>query len=352
MRIALDGQLAVGTATGIGEYARGAADALRARGVDVALLRWPALDPWRFDRRVVWDQIGLPLQAALSHADLLHCASGTMPLVCTLPTVVTVHDVAWLRVQAHARAYARAYFGRFALSQYPRARRIIVDSQFSRDELVASASIDPKRVDVVYPGVAEEFMHLERRPDPEPFVLVVGTVERRKNLAVVIRALPALERVRLISVGPPTPYATECARLAQELGVEDRVSFHGYVSREELLDLYARAAVVAVPSTYEGFGYAAAQALCAAAPVLAARCASLPEVLGDDAALLDPNDADAWSEAIGRILADGAAAQRHARATRESAAARFSWPVSSGALLASYEAALTDSAARLAKPSA
>jgi glycosyltransferase involved in cell wall biosynthesis len=340
MRIALDGQLTVGTATGIGEYARGAADALRARGVEVALLSWPALDPWRFDRRLVWDQIGLPLQAALARADLLHCASGTMPLVCTLPAVVTVHDVAWLRAQNHTRAYARAYFGRFSLSQYPRARRIIVDSQFSRDELVAIANIDPNRVDVVYPGVADEFMRLERRPDPEAFILAVGTVEPRKNLAILIRALPALDHVRLISVGPPTPYATECRRLAQELGVEERISFRGYVSREEILDLYARAGVVAVPSTYEGFGYAAAQALCAGTPVLAARCASLPEVLDDDAVLLDPNDADAWSNALGRVLADPASAERTACGKRVTAAARFSWTVSSGALLACYEATL------------
>ncbi|HTV72606.1 MAG TPA: hypothetical protein VME66_02735, partial [Candidatus Acidoferrales bacterium] len=63
MRVALDGQLAVGTATGIGEYVRGAAAALRERGVDVRLLAWSALDPWRFDRRVVWDQIALPVRA-------------------------------------------------------------------------------------------------------------------------------------------------------------------------------------------------------------------------------------------------------------------------------------------------
>ena len=84
-------------------------------------LQWAALDPWRFDRRVLWDQVLLPLLAARSGADVLHAASGTLPLVRTLPTVVTVHDMAWLRVQSHTRAYARAYFG--ALDETALSRR-------------------------------------------------------------------------------------------------------------------------------------------------------------------------------------------------------------------------------------
>ena len=91
MIVAIDMQLAVGNATGIGEYVSGLAPALRERGVGVIELREPKLDPWRFDRRVAWDQIVLPQRARASGADLLHCASGTMPLHVSIPTVVTVH---------------------------------------------------------------------------------------------------------------------------------------------------------------------------------------------------------------------------------------------------------------------
>ncbi len=111
MIVALDTQLAVGTATGAGVYQRDLAAALREAGAAVRELSAPWLDPWRFDRRVLWDQVLLPLQAARSGAKILHAAGGTMPLGCTLPTVVTVHDLAWLRVQSHTRAYARIYFG-------------------------------------------------------------------------------------------------------------------------------------------------------------------------------------------------------------------------------------------------
>jgi len=342
VRVGLDLQLATGTATGIGEYATGLFAALRAEGADVVALREPRVDPWRFDRRVLWDQVLLPLAARRARVDLLHCASGTMPLLAPGPAVVTVHDVAWLRVQAHARPYARAYFGRFALARYRRARRLLVDSGFSRDELLSVAPhIDPARVDVVYPGVAADVANNVRAPDrAEPFVLVVGTVERRKNLEVVVRAVAALAAIRLIAVGPPTPYAGECLALARELGAQDRVELRGYVARPELLELYARATVAAVPSRYEGFGYAAAQALCAGVPLLAARAASLPEIVAGAAPLLDPGAAAEWSDAIAAVLADRDASEAGAASVRAASTERFGWARSARAALAAYAAAL------------
>ncbi|MGC1381828.1 MAG: glycosyltransferase, partial [Candidatus Baltobacteraceae bacterium] len=267
MRVALDAQLTVGTATGIGEYVRGLSDALRRAGTDVVELREPKLDPWRFDRRLLWDQVLLPRRARACRADLLHCASGTVPLLGGVPIVVTVHDVAWLAVQSHARAYARYYFGTFSLRRYRRAAQIVADSNFSRDALLElMEGFDPARVHVVYPGVGADFCGLARGAGDGRTILSVGTVEPRKNLEVLIRALAALAGARLVAIGPPTPYAQRCAALAGELGVADRVELRGYVARDELLALYRACAVAAVPSRYEGFGYAAAQALCAGVP--------------------------------------------------------------------------------------
>ncbi len=340
MRVGLDVQLARGSATGIGEYACGLLAALRAAGVDVVPLEAPGLDPWRFDRRVLWDQVLLPAAAWRARVDLVHCASGTMPLLCGKPIVATVHDVAWLRAQQHARPYARAYFGAFALARYRTARRILVDSNFSRGELLALGSLDPAKVEVVYPGVAADVAAVVRVPDRErPFALAVGTVERRKNLEVAIRALAGLPGLRLVSVGPPTPYLRRCSALAQELGVAPRVEFRGYVARGELLALYARASVAVVPSRYEGFGYGAAQALCAGVPLVAARSSSLPEVVGDAAPLVEPEDAPAWGAALAAVLAAPEAADARAAAGRPAAVARFGWPQGARAAAAAYAAA-------------
>lgn len=341
MIVALDMQLAVGTATGIGEYVRGLAPALRAQGVDVVELCEPKLDPWRFDRRLAWDQVLLPRRARASGADLLHCASGTMPLRTSMPTVVTVHDVAWLKVQRHTRPYARYYFGKFALARYRHAGAIAVDSAFSRSELLEVLPLAPERVHVVYPGVAADYITLERRPSNDATILVPGTVERRKNLEVLIRALSLLpENVRLISVGPSTPYREECERLAEDRGVGKRVAFLGYVRREELLDLYATCALVAVPSRYEGFGYAAAQALCAGTPLVVSDAASLPEVAGGSAPIAVADDEDAWAREITGILASPSQANAYAAAQRERAIERFAWHAGARAMRGVYETAL------------
>ena len=340
MRVALDAQLAVGTATGIGEYVRGLARALRDDpAVELIKLCEPKLDPWRFDRRLWWDQLLLPRRAIRAHADVLHCASGTVPLKPPLPVVATVHDVAWLRVQAHAPVYARYYFGRFSLDRYRGVARIAVDSEFSRGELLrALGDYDPARVRVVYPGVAEDFCTVERRSGDGRTILIVGTVERRKNLDALVRLLPALPGARIVSVGPPTPYRSECAAIARRLGVQDRVEFLGYVGRRELLDLYARCAVVAVPSHYEGFGYAAAQALCAGTPCVVSDRGALPEVVGADAPVVPVEDAARWTQALQRAMngeRDAAAA-----AVRSAAVARLSWPASAKRMRSLYEETL------------
>jgi glycosyltransferase involved in cell wall biosynthesis len=287
---------------------------------------------------VLWDQVLLPLRARASGADLLHCASGTMPLFSGLPIVVTVHDVAWLHVQAHARPYARFYFGRFSLDRYRRARVIVVDSEFSRNALLdALDGLDSHRVRVVYPGVARDFCEIVRNGGDGRTILAVGTVERRKNLELLIRALPHLTTARVVSVGPPTPYADQCAELARRLEVQDRLELRGYVGRQELVALYRQAAVVAVPSRYEGFGYPAAQALCAGVPCIVSDQASLPEIVGADADVAGIDDQQAWIAALERALR-GEADER-AQRVRAAAIARFSWDASAAKMAAAYEAA-------------
>jgi glycosyltransferase involved in cell wall biosynthesis len=325
--VALDAQLTVGSATGIGEYVRGLATALRARGLDIVELREPKLDPWRFDRRVLWDQVILPSRVRASGARVLHCAGGTMPWRAPVPIVVTVHDLAWHHVQSHAPLYARYYFGSYSLRRYRHAARVLVDSSFTREELLRfDERIDAERVEVIYPGVGSDFCALEREGGDARTILAVGTVERRKNLEVLIRALARLKDARLIAIGPHTPYARECARLARSLGVESRVEMPGYVNRADLLALYRVCAVAAVPSRYEGFGYAAAQALCAGVPCVVSDRSSLPEVAKDGARVVPADDPQAWAQALAGALAGDADAA--AAFARKGAIARFAWETS------------------------
>jgi glycosyltransferase involved in cell wall biosynthesis len=255
---------------------------------------------------------------------LLHAAAGTLPLVRTLPTVVTVHDMAWLRVQAHTPIYARAYFGTAMRTAYRGAAAVVVDSAFSGREY-AELSGDPRAPVVVPPGVDGRFRSIERRPDAAPFVLVAGTVERRKNLLRAIEVAAAIPELRVVSIGPPTAYLHEVRARATELGIAGRVDLLGYVDRPAIDTLYARATLALVPSRYEGFGYALAEALCAGLPVIASDRASLPEVGAGEVRLIDPDDGAGWIDAVRDVLADRDAAERRAAALRGAACERFAW---------------------------
>jgi glycosyltransferase involved in cell wall biosynthesis len=335
VRVALDAQLAVGTATGIGVYQRDLTAALGALPVDLRPLQAPWLDPWRFDRRVLWDQILLPALVAHSGATVLHATAGTLPVLHRIPTIVTVHDLAWLRVQGHTRGYARAYFGGLMQRLYRGAAAIVLDSAFTRDEYVELAG-ERDELHVIHPGVDPRFAKIVRRPRERPFALVVGTVERRKNLLRAVEAVAAIPDLELVAVGPPTPYLDEVRARIEALGIASRVALRGYVTREELDELYAGATAVLVPSRYEGFGYAVAEGICAGVPVIAARSSSLVEVAAGAAALVDPDDADGWAGTLRALLDDRAGAERHAAAARAPALARYDWSRAAAACLELY----------------
>ena len=168
-------------------------------------------------------------------------------------------------------------------------------------------------------------------------ILVVGTVERRKNLAALIRLLPELDRARIVSIGPPTPYRDECAALAASLGVSERLEMRGYVAREDVLGLYASCGVVAVPSTYEGFGYAAAQAMCAGVPCVVSDRGSLPEIAGPGVPAIALDEVRVWTETLRTALAG--AYDASAADSRAIAIERFSWDAAAGAMETLYTAA-------------
>ena len=304
LRVALETQFAVGTPTGLGVYAAGLAKALRARDdVEVIELQDDSFDLWRFDRRLYWDQVRAPALAARAKADIVHFTGGTLPVRLTHPTVLTLHDVVWLRGVNRGRFYVRWYFGDFQRRLARRADAILVDTNAARADVVDGLGIDAERVLVVGVGVDDSFFRIERRVDDPPFVLCVGTVERRKNLITAVEALARIPGLRLVSVGPLTPYADEVRATAARLGLSDRVLLRGYVDDAILRDLYSRAAALVFPSRYEGFGLPPLQALASGVPVIAASIPVTQEVLGACAVFVDPGDARGLAGALSSVVA-------------------------------------------------
>lgn len=224
------------------------------------------------------------------------------------PTLLTVHDV-FAFTEAHPGRVARAREQAPIRRGVREATQIVAVSAWTKGELARVLDVDPARVAVVrwvpdpmfFPGANDLFMAAWR------YVLLVGTREPRKNAGVVYEACAKAfsePRDMLAIVGDPSP---SDQRRLRELGVRHTIVREP--DDETLRALYRNARVVAVPSTGEGFGLVAVEAMACGAPVLASNASALPETTQGAAILLDPHDAAAWSDAIANLLYDDELAQ-------------------------------------------
>ncbi|MDQ6779946.1 MAG: glycosyltransferase family 4 protein, partial [Candidatus Eremiobacteraeota bacterium] len=223
------------------------------------------------------------------------------------------------------RVYARWYFAGLQRTLVTQADRIAADSQTARTELLQHVRFQPDRVLVTGAGVDESYFSIERNIAQTPYLLNVGTVEQRKNLAAALPLLVEHPDLILVSAGPHTTYARDVQQAARALGVENRLRLLGYVSPEALLALYAGALAFVFPSTYEGFGLPPLQALAAGLPVIAADIAVLREVLDSCAWFAAPSDGDALARALREIRRGGTAVESRV-STGRTWARGFGWP--------------------------
>jgi glycosyltransferase involved in cell wall biosynthesis len=264
-----------------------------------------------------WEQLVLPVRATRMRA--LLCPANLAP-VASGRCVVVIHDAAALR---HPGWYSRTYatWQRTILPLIARrAQRVITVSEFARAELAELLHVD---ADVVPGGVDERFTPAA---DPEParralglerpYVLTVGSLTARKNLAALVPAADALaaDGIEVVAAGGARPQF----RPEQGLG---RVRLLGRVDDDLLPGLYAGAEAFALPSLYEGFGLPALEAMASGTPVVAAATTALPETCGDAAVLTEPTG-EAFREALTRTLSGDRAQLRAAGRDR---AKRFTW---------------------------
>jgi glycosyltransferase involved in cell wall biosynthesis len=342
LRVALETQFARGTPTGLGVYASSLARALRERGdVEIIELAEPGYDLWRFDRRVYWDQLRVRRLARAARADVVHFTGGTLPWRPPHPCVLTLHDLTWLRAANRGRTYIRWYFGHAQPGLARQADAIVVDTEAARLDVADGLGIDSARIAVTGAGVDARYFGVVRMPAEVPYVLCVGTVEERKDLVSAVRAVARLPQLRLISVGPLTPYAETVRREIRRLGLEGRAELRGYVTDDELLDLYAHAVALVFPSHYEGFGLPPLQALAAGVPVIASRIPVLEEVLGDCAWYAQRGDAAAFAGQLETVLA-GSATVEERTARGRARASGFTWPAVAERMMSVYRSVLVD----------
>lgn len=303
---------------------------------------------WRLARQLVWEQLGLPRQARRQRADLLHTPAGTSsPVLRRGRLVMTVHDLAPTRhpeLLPHRRS--RWYWGRWVPFTARFADRVLVPSESTKRDLIALARVPAGRISVVPWGVPLETLDGAPGVDvkaayglTDPFVLYVGTIDRRKDYPTLLAALSRLDpAVQLVIAGTLIAGRTDFPETVRRLDLERRVKMLGYVPERDLPALYRAARAFVYPSFYEGFGLPVLEAMACGAPVVAYRVTSLPEVAEGGAELLDPPvSADALAEAIGRVVED--AAWRRELSERGRARAReFDWARTARLTVEAYEA--------------
>jgi glycosyltransferase involved in cell wall biosynthesis len=309
--------------------------------------------PVRARRRTEWvrgEQQHVPRMARKAGADLVHSLGSTAPLWGPVPRVTTIHDLNYKLVpEAHFGVRGRG-LGLLVQAAARRSRRIIVDAESTRRDLLEHLGTPQSKVDVVPLGVTA-VPNTDPTPphgirerlaiDERPVVLSVSAKRAHKNLERLVRALaaiPADRRPALVVPGYPTPHEAELRGLAAELHL-DMLLPH-WVSRAELEGLYSIATCVVFPSLYEGFGLPVLEAMARGVPVACSDRSSLPEVAGDAALLFDPTDVDAIRTATERLLEDVTLRARLADAGRRRAA-RFTWEATAEGTAAAYRRTLT-----------
>lgn len=289
------------------------------------------------------------LAARTRGVDLVHHAGGTAPPLRGAPYVLTVHDLQPLERDATHSRVKRAYLG-VAIPQSVRAARLVaVPSEFVRRSVIDRLGAHPDRVVVIPHGVdvlataTPEEVVADRYHLDGPVVLYPAITYPHKNHSTLIDAFALVVRSHpdalLVLPGGRGDEEDRVRAQVERLGLSGRVRRTGRISAADIAGLYRAAAVVAVPSRYEGFGLPAVEAMAYGAPLVAADATALPEVVGDAGVLVDPDDVTGWASAIEGLLDDRHRAAQLA-ATGRSRADRYSWTANASALADLYRAAL------------
>ncbi len=273
-----------------------------------------------------------------SSPPLYHATEHLLPHL-RQPTILTVHDLIFEHYPEH-HTRRNHLFLRAAVPRFARAAdALIAVSHHTKRDLVELYRLPPEKIHVIHEGIDSTFVPAapnevarvrQAHGIDAPYLLMVGTLEPRKGHDTALRALARLRAAapkfeyKLVIAGGAGWLFEPVYALVEELGLRDGVTFTGYVPQGDLAPLYTGAAAVLVPSLYEGFGFSVLEAMACSAPVICSRVSSLPEVAGDAALLVPPNDAAALAQSIEELLGNPSrVASLRERGLRR--AAQFAW---------------------------
>lgn len=314
--------------------------------------------------KLVWEQFTGPIAARQAGADLFHIPYFAPPLLPRTPTVVTIHDAIPLRLPAYQQgAKVKAYMSLVARAAH-HADMVITVSQHAKQDIMDTMKIPAERIRVIYEAAGDDCQPVT---DPtllaqararyglgERYVFYLGGFDQRKNVSQLVRAFAQVYHklgdpdLQLLISGNPDrlqgAFFPDFRPIATECNIADKMIVR-FVKDEDKAAIYSGASLFVFPSLYEGFGLDPLEAMSCGAPVVCSNRTSLPEVVGDAALTVDPENTEALVDAMYRVLADETL-QADLRARSLQRATQFSWHKTATETLAVYEETLARTAAR------
>lgn len=371
--ILIDMRASLGAPTGVGAVARGLARTLPARDAGSRYLLFSSSRTHRLtadgyaagnvqvvDRRIphrllctLWDKARFPgIERLAGRCDIVHSLEPLPLPTVRAKTVAMVHDLFFLAHPELTDPAQTEHLRRRIRTHLPRADHVVTGSEHVRQLAIAELRLDAARVSVVpygllpgqfVPSTTDERQELRSRLRlPPGFILVVGTIEPRKNQGALIRAFAKLREAKrhngakVILCGKRGHLHYTQEKAVADANITTEVRILDYLNDLEVKSLVSLARLVVVPSLDEGFSLPLIEAMAQGTPVCASRRGAIPEVAGDAALLFDPDDQEEMIEVLGRALNDDA--------TRKSLvekglarASQFTWERSADRMLAVYE---------------
>lgn len=303
----------------------------------------------------IWHRLKVPLkvEAFTDNIDLYHATNFVLPPTRKhTKTIVTVHDLSFIRVPEAATPRLKAYLNAVVPLSIKRADHIIADSAATQKDLIELYRIKPEKISVLLSGVNECFRPIDDLTSiqdkynlPEgPYIFSVGTVQPRKNYERVVDSLARLRAAKididLVIAGGKGWLEGPLYRKIEETGLTEHVHMLGFVHDEDLPALYSGANCVAFPSLYEGFGFPVLESMACGTPVITSNISSLPEVAGEAALMVNPKNTDELVYALRRVIEDQTLREKMI-ADGFQQAAKFTWQASAQSLVRIYREVLS-----------
>ena len=258
--------------------------------------------PW------LWTQLGLTLEMIKNKPDILFVPSHAIPFIHPKHTFTTIHDIGF-EVFPESYSFLARLYHRFSarLALYA-AEKIFTPSEFTKEEIVKRYRADPEKIIITPLGfdAGRYNPHPADKTGREPYVLFVGSVEKKKNVKRLIEAFRLLKSEvsiphKLMILGMPG-YGFE--EIKEAAGDSKDIIFTGYVPVADMPVILANASLCALPSLYEGFGIPVLESFASGVPVLTSNTSSLPEVAGDAAVLINPESVEEIKGGLKKLILD------------------------------------------------